>query len=486
MRERTTWNKDEIARTAATTKKADPYAMNQDHLKQQPAADAYLTGDPSSFAEDVAPNNWSVEYSGGQTKRDEIGMPEMRGDTFNHPEKTASEQVLLRRADLACKIARRMLGANAAETAIEDQAHALMSVPDAQLVATYTRLTANDQQEGKESGKDQQAQASKKEQAQQEEKEQMKQAALAAERKDKKAFDAAVTKLVAIKVAEEQEKMQQQAGQSQEQMQQQAQGQQQDMQQQAQQDAQAAAWYEAGQQDQQQQAGQQQGQPQQQQAGQQQEKGLEAQVQEMVQKAMEQHMASLKKANDPQQQGMQQQSQQQDKGQQQQAQQQQDPMQQQGATFQQEGQQQGQPQQQQAQQQQVPAVDAQQQMPPALADDQLLEQMLMPTASTTTVADMDVQLDAPTMDVGEIALGPEDDMLRALFANQGEEQAPAEQEQKQANVRTAATRTVGTRPSAGVSRIGGAGAPPQKGEDVNKLASLWASAPDVRDAFGIK
>ena len=85
MRERTTWNRDSV-KQAATQRQADPYAMNQDHLSQQPKADKYVTGDPSTFAEDVTqPNTWDVEYANGQTKRDEIGMPEKRPETYTHP-----------------------------------------------------------------------------------------------------------------------------------------------------------------------------------------------------------------------------------------------------------------------------------------------------------------------------------------------------------------------------------------------------------------
>src|SRR4051812_46625455 len=96
MRERTTWNREAIAKfAAAISKKAeDPRAMNQDHLKEQPSADKYVTGGPSEFGEDVHPSTgtWKAEYSGGEVKRDEIGMPEVRKDTFNHPEKTAQDQ----------------------------------------------------------------------------------------------------------------------------------------------------------------------------------------------------------------------------------------------------------------------------------------------------------------------------------------------------------------------------------------------------------
>ena len=66
MRERTTWNREEIAKRAAMPKKADPYTMNQDH--KQPSAEAYVNGDPSKWAED--PHNESDKdkgYAGGES-----------------------------------------------------------------------------------------------------------------------------------------------------------------------------------------------------------------------------------------------------------------------------------------------------------------------------------------------------------------------------------------------------------------------------------
>lgn len=447
MRQRSTWNQNEIAqRTAAMSRTADPYAMNQDHLKQQPPADKYLTGDPSAFAEDVAPNDWSVEYSGGQVKRNEIGQPEMRGDTFNHAEKTASsEKVLIARADLATTVARLMLAGRKfssmeeGEKVVEDQSVALMNLSDSDLVQTFQRLS-NQQQ-------DQQAQAGQQ---------------------------------------------QQQVGQ------QQAQGGYQ--QQQAQQQAPQQGMQQQGQQ-QDQQAGQQQEQVgQQQMMGQQQ---VEAMVQKMVQEAMKQQaqQQGQKMAQDQQQQQAGQQQQQQ-AGQQQQAQQ--DQQQQAGQQQQQAGYQQQQAgQQQQAQQQAQGASAIEQQagqqqgqgMMTEAHEDELLNQMLMPSAPAGT-SEVDIQLEPAPMDVGEVQLGPEDDVLRTLFANQETQDAQEaqqsqgqqqQQEQgKQASVRTASTRVVGTRPTAGVGRIGGAGAPPVKGDEINKLTSLWNSAPDVSDAFGMR
>lgn len=588
MRARTTWNMQDLlsrtattSPTAATNRTADPYAMNQDHIRQQPGADKYLTGDPSAFAEDITtPNNWQVEYSGGAVKRNEIGMPEDRPETFNHPEKTASSNPdhLLKKADMTVRIARRMLGANAPEVAVEEQAASLMHLPDQEVINTYNRLAGEMPPALKEHMEQKQQQAGKQEESAEQVQEQAKQAAI---RGDKVAFDAAMSKLISLRMANGQQQGQpmQQQGQAQQQQAQgqqpqQAPAQQQAGQQQQGQAQQQSAWYDskgqrpghqgpdtgpyAGQQQQAQgqpmmqpaqgqqqmppaQAGQQQfpggqwgdgGHQQQAQGQQAPAQGVEAQVQQMIEQAAQQ-MQGAKMANDPQQPPAQQQQQ---AGQQQQAQGQQ-PMQQQGAGYQQQAQgqqpqqapaqQQAQVQQQGGQQQQAqgqqpmqqqaqgltnpnqgvsPNYAGQQQMQAnvRLSDDQLLDQMLMgPGAGAAPapggVAEMDIQMEAPSMDIGEVAFQPgEDDMLRQLFSNDeamAAQQAQAAQEQQgqqqgqqvqAANIRTAALRTVGTRPTAGVARIGGAGAPPTRGAEVDKLTSLWQSAPDVREVFGLK
>ncbi len=551
MRARTTWNTDQILaqRTAATTRTADPYAMNQDHLKQQPAADAYLTGDPSAFAEDITtPNNWQVEYQGGAVKRNEIGMPEVRPDTFNHPEKTASvlnEEAVVKKADIAVRIARRMLGNNVPEGVVEDQAASIMLMPDADVINTYNRLAGEMPPQFEENAKKKQEEAKQQEASQAQE--QVKQAAL---KGDKVALDAAVARLVRLRMADDQQQapMQQQGGQQQQQAQgqpQQAPAQQQAGQQQQQSgQEQQSAWYDskgqrpghsgpdtgpyAGQQQQAQGQGQQAPVPQM--AGQGQFPGgqfptaqgqpqtMESQVQQMIdQAASEMQMQASRRANDPQQAPMQQQSgqqQQQQAGQQQQAQgqPQQAPAQQQAGQQQQAQcgpmQQQGQGQMP-MQQQAVGYQQAQGQpqgMPMQASDDQLIDQMLAPAggapgmggAPPGSIAEMDIQMEAPSMDIGDVSFANgEEEYLRQLFAT-GDEAMAAQQAQdiqqgqgqgqpvQASNVRTAALRTVGTRPTAGVARIGGAGSAPSRDQDVNRLSSLWQSAPDVREVFGLK
>ncbi len=534
MRARTTWNMNEIlSRTAATSptaamsRTADPYAMNQEH--SQPPANKYLTGDPSAFAEDVTtPNNWDPEYSGGAVKRDEIGLAEPRPDTFNHPEKTASainQEAILKKADITVRIARKLLGANAPEVAVEEQAASLMHMPDQDVINTYNRLAGEMPPQFKDNAE------KKKEEAKGQAQDEAKQAAV---RGDKAAFEAAIAKLVKF-AAEEQfpggqfpTSGQQQQAQGQPQQGQPAQQQQAQMQDQS-------AWYDskgprpghsgpdsgphAGQQQQAQGQPQQQ-MPAQQQAqeqmppviqtqaqgpqGQPQQQGVEAEVQQMIEQAAQQQLGKM--ANDPQQ--GQPAQQQQQAAQQQQAQGQ--PQQGQPAQQQQAGQQQGQPAQQQQQaagqacgpmQQQAQGQPQQQAV--QANDDQLLDQMLMPGGGQGAapggppIAEMDIQMEAPSMDIGDVAFQPgEDEMLKQLFASgdealaaqqaQDAQQGGQAQQQHQANVRTAAMRTIGTRPSAGVSRIGGAGAPPSRGQEVDKLTSLWQSAPDVREVFGLK
>lgn len=472
MRERTTWNRTNIKQAATSRRAEDPRAMNQDHLSQQPAADKYVTGDPSTFAEDVtSPNTWEKEYAGGQTKRNELGMPEMRPETFSHPEKTAKldEATLLKKADLCTKVARYMLKgrkfANGAafEAAIEDQSVALMHMPNADLIATADRLAA---EEGQEPPAEQTQQAAQEPQVpaqQQQQGGQQQQSATyqqaaqqcmeAMQNGDQEGAQSALATMV-------QEAVQQQ------------------------QTAKLAASRRRAN------DGQEPPPAQQTQQGGMQQQALEQMVQQAVQQAVQQgqaqqapKMAARRRANDGQEPPAQgQQQQQAGQGQQEPPAAQQQQQQQQAGQGQQEPPAQ---QMQQAQGQgQEPAPQMQQQ-----ADDMLLDEMLMGPDGGMPMAEMDIEMETPSMDVGEVVLAHEDEVLKTLFANDETEQAQqaqdAQQGQKQANVRTASTRTLGTRPTGGVSRVGGAPAG-RSGGDVDKLAGLWPSAPDVRDAFNMK
>lgn len=441
MRERTTWNRNEIAqRAASVSKTADPYLMNQDHVKVQPAADAYVTGDPSSFGEDVHPSGgtWEAEYANGQVKRNEIGMPEMRGDTFNHSEKTASEQVIIKRASLCVEIARSLLPKNASASDIESQAFAFMAMSDADVMSTYSRIARQADEKEEEQGQAQQKQA-------QQDQEQQDQA------------------------------QQKQAQQDQQQAQDQDQGKQAgemppQFKENAEKKKEEAAAKKDGDKDED--------------KGQDKKAALSASViaaiqsgdlaaaQTAITAAME---AQAQAAVVAQQQPMQAQLQQMQAQLQQMAQQPQMANQQQVAQMQQ----------QMAQMQQQFAQ--QQQMQGTVSNDAIIDQMLATDdAIPQQAAEMEVEMDTPQMDMGEVVLGPEDDALRALFATDDQDQAQQQEQaqQKQAAVRTASTRTVGTRPQHGVSQIGG-GTAGARGGEVDKLTSLWSTSPNVKEAFGL-
>lgn len=442
MRERTTWNREAIAKfAAALNKKAeDPRAMNQDHLKEQPSADKYVIGGPSEFGEDVHPSTgtWKAEYSGGEVKRDEIGMAEMRKDTFNHPEKTAADQqsdeeeeaFLEKKADVCLNIARRMLPKTASESVIEDQAVALMHLPNTALIETATRLAADE--EAEEEGQAKQAQ----DQAQDD------------KAQDKQAQQGQLPDFIKKK-KEEAEEEKKQAGevppQFLEHMKKKEDGDDKGQDKQAQDQAQD-------------------------------DKGQDKQAQDQAQEDKGQDkQAQQDQAKD-------------EEGQAKQAQDFQMLSQQMAQAFQQGNMQMAQQMIQQMVQQAMQQAPAQQApAAPMASDDQLLDQMLqqdpvLASASPTSLDGFDLQGSA--MDVGEVKMASEEDeALRALFASHTEVQEAAKAHSLQGGVRTASTRTVGTRPSGGVSQLGGSVSDSSGGSDVEKLSSLWQSAPDVKNAF---
>ena len=456
MRERTTWDRNEIAKNASTKKAEDPRAMNQDHLQQQPSADAYVTGGPSEFAEDVHPaaGTWKAEYSGGEVSRNEIGMPAMRGDTFNHPERTASmtDEEILKKANLCTDVARRMLSKKASEQAIEEQSLALMTMPNALLIETANRLAAQDEEEGQDQGQqgqDQGQQAKQAKDAQQEEKKEG-QDDKEGQGQQGQADQGKEAGQIPPQFKEQIEKKKEEAAEKKDD----------DGKKEAGSSFMRALKAGDGQ-------------------------GIEAALQAMIANAFQQMSQGQQQAPMAQQQQQAPVAQ----GQQQQApmaQQQQAPM---------------------AQQQQAPVAQGQQQQAPMsqgqqqMADDQLLDQMLQeglgqPGQQQVPMAQgQDIQLEPNSMDIGEVQLGEADEVLTALFASNTEYQNAAEAHQIQTGqpvtasvpqpmVRTAASRTIGTRPTVGVSQIGGApaGAAPSTGE-VDKLSGLWQSAPDVSNVF---
>lgn len=500
MRERTTWNRDQI--TAAKTVTADPYAMNQDHLQQQPKADKYLTGDPSSFAEDITePNTWDREYAGGTTERNEIGMPAFRGETFNHAEKSASmdEKTLVKKADLCTTVAhmilkgRKFATTEAKTEAVESQAVALMYMPNADLIQTASRLAAQEDFPGGQFPEKSQEQQAQSQQDQQQQAGQQQQAAYqqavqqcmqALQQGDQQGAMGAIQQLV-----EQATKMHQAKKAAEEGKQQQEQGQGKDQQ---------AA-----------QEGQEQGQGgQQQQQAQMDNQALEQMLGQAIQTQVQAADYDAKKgpainppgygpANGPQAGGAKstpgtkaaaEDQQQQGQGGQQQAQQQ----------DQQQGQGQGQQQAQQQVQVQPQGQGGQQQQGSGFqqADDQLLDEMLMgPQGGGGGMNEVDIEMEPSAMDMGEVVLSSTDDeVLKTLFANeetQDAEQAQQAQQQKQGGMaRTASTnastRTLGTRPTGGVSRVGGAPSTRTASDAVDSLTALWPSAPDVREAFNMR
>ncbi len=451
MRARTTWNREQIKQASANKQAEDPRAMNQDHHSQQPKADAYVNGDPSSWAEDIhKPNTWDVEYSGGQTKRDEIGMPEKRPETYTHSEKSANmdEKFLTKKADLTVKLAKLMLGNTAPETAVEDQAVALMHMPDDALITTYNTISEKLGNQSQFPGGQFPTAEQQQMQAQQQVDQFKQQAATALEAGD---FEQAKQAL--------EQCMAQQQGQQQQVMAGQRKADQAPMgsppaappvQAPAQPAAQVTSTPPSA------------------------APVTQAELQQAVTAAV---TAALKghRAND-QQQGQQDKEQKQTQANQQMPPGQQAPMQQQAE---------------QVQQQMQAEQQVQQQM---LSDDALLDELMGGVPGQGQMSESDIELDPSPMDVGEVQLGPEDDVLKTLFSNeetQDAEQAQQAQQgqEKQAGMgRTASTRTVGTRPSQGVSRVGGGVSAPagrSGGGEIDKLAALWPSAPDVRSAFNM-
>lgn len=419
--------------------------MNQDHISKQPSAEKYLTGDPSTFAEDVHPSakNWKAEYSDGQTARNEIGMPDMRDDTFNHPEvdpgssparggggrqaSALDEEILVKKADLCCKVARQILGPKAVEAAVEDQALALMSLSDSDIIATVNRM-AQQQDEGQQQDQ-KQAQDQQGQQGQDDQKQAGQLPPEFIENMEKKKDEA--------KKDEKKAQDQQAQGQGQEQK-------------------------EAGQMP----------------------DFIKEKIEEKKDEKKDDKEASSKNATL-------------------------ETMAQQLQTMmsqiqQMMGEQQAPAPQQQAPMAQDPMMEQQQldQMLQQQSNDQMIDQMLQQGPQTMAASavnnELGVELTSASMDIGEANITPEDDVLSTLFANNQEVKnaqqahtlqhgapAPMQLQASSPMTRTASTRTIGTRPTAGVAQLGGLGspAPAPSGGDVEKLANLWNSAPDVSDVF---
>lgn len=415
-RERTTWNRDTI-KAAAMSRQADPYTMNQ--TRTQPSADAYVTGDPSTFAEDIHPssNTWKAEYSGDQVKRDEINLPQFRSDTFNHPEKTAHEADTVAKASLAVETARAILPKTASEAQVENQANLFMQMPTAALVDTYRGLVAVAEENAEGEGKTAQDEGQGQEDDQ-----------------GKQASQEDGQGQVEVKTAQDDE---------------QGQGKQEQEDDQGKQAAEAPST---------------------------EAPSTTAAVEPADSKtAQTQEPADSKTAQD--------QAQEDDQGHGKQALELK-AMQDQYAQMQQ----------MMAQMQQMMAQYHATQQPMDMgqqqtADSQMIDQMLAQDEEVM-MGDMGLTMEPSTMDMGEMAMtAKEEQQLSQLFFANDQQQIPAEPEQQlrqasasQAPVtRTASTRTVGTRPTAGVSQLGGFAA--SAGEQGTDLSKLWNSSPDITSAF---
>lgn len=145
-RARSTWTKPQ-ARQAAVERRADIYTMNQEH--PQPSVTEYESGDPDKWAETPTTNkNVTGDYDGDHVRRNEIGLGEMRADTFSHKDSDKwngggkydnQKQAAERKASLAEQVARATLRTSD-EKLIEAQATDLMALPAKALVATVQRL----------------------------------------------------------------------------------------------------------------------------------------------------------------------------------------------------------------------------------------------------------------------------------------------------------------------------------------------------------
>jgi len=373
MRKRTTW----VSSKGASEKKAeDPRAMNQDHLQQQPSADKYTIGGPSEFAEDVHPSadTWESEDEGGETKRNEIGMPEFRDDTFKHA--GVDMETLYKKGNICLRVARHMLPSADDET-LEFQAAALMHLPDQDLVETVGRI----QTAGKVPPEflEQQEKMKEKAEDKKEEKE---------EKADKKE---ASENVEPEQVAEEETEEEKEEEEKEEE--------------EKAQDKEASCG---------------------------QMFSME-QMQEMVNQAVQAKMDAM----------------------------------------------------------QAPAS----QMSEVQSDEEILDQMLQDDLEPAQTSEMDLQLEGAPMNIDEVQFDQdESDVLSSLFANHSEVLQAQQAQTLQGGVpvvpvalpvtKNASTRTVGTRPSGGVSQIGGAGASAEtNSNDVDSLSSMWKSAPDVSGVF---
>jgi hypothetical protein len=123
--------------------------MNQQH--EQPSPVEYANGDPSSWAEDQAPESHvKSEYDGDHEARNSLGFPEFRKDTFDHKDekewdgkgkydnqRTSSEK----KAQAAIRLSSSLLRSAKPED-VKAQAKEFMALPPQALVAALKRVHA--------------------------------------------------------------------------------------------------------------------------------------------------------------------------------------------------------------------------------------------------------------------------------------------------------------------------------------------------------
>jgi len=149
LRERSTWQNIANPRQASTNRRADIYTMNQDH--SQPDITDYESGNPDEWAETVGDNkSVESEYEGDSVKRDEIGMGQMRDDTFKHKDSDKWDSggkydnqrlASTDRSKLALRVANSMLKTDHKPFVVRTAAE-LMSLPDSVLLSISKRLSS--------------------------------------------------------------------------------------------------------------------------------------------------------------------------------------------------------------------------------------------------------------------------------------------------------------------------------------------------------
>ena len=146
QRQRLTW----AAREATAPPAIPGYGVeDQDHPAHQPepSHEDYAKGDPSAWAEDPHPGPYG-----------DSGKPALPGygvEDQDHPAHAGQvgrqadlKETVRRRAAKCMVIARHTLGKTASTASLEDQAFALMDLPDAEIEATLQRIAAARKQAG--------------------------------------------------------------------------------------------------------------------------------------------------------------------------------------------------------------------------------------------------------------------------------------------------------------------------------------------------